>query len=289
LWLSPSGVGLGLRWEFLPELAASAQRLPVDFLELAPENYLRRGGYYPALLERVGERYALTSHGLSLSIGSSEPPDAAYLTGIKQLLARWRCPWHSDHLSFSNAQGNMLHELLPLELSAANARRVAERVVSVQDALGVRFALENISFYARLGRADLDEAEFISDVLERSGASLVLDLNNAFVNACNHGGDARAFVAALPHQRVVEIHVAGHEQRPRKNGGHWLVDTHGARVSDEVLELLAWTLARTGPVPVLLERDHDVPALPALLEELAEVRAVYDAVCGTANGGRRAA
>jgi len=264
-------VGLGLRWEFLEEVA-SGPALELGFLEVSPENYMRRGGYYPAELERVRQRYPLVTHGLTLSIGGSEPLDRAYLDELRAEVERLGSPWHSDHLCFSSARGNALHELMPLQFSRENVVRVAERARQVRDHLGVPFALENITYYAHPGRRELSELEFLCEVLERSDAGLLLDVNNAYVNAQNHGGSAEDFIAGLPLERVVELHVAGHG----RSASGVLIDTHGSAVCDPVYDLLAFTLRRTGPVPVLLERDNDVPALDELLAEVRALSRVYE-------------
>ncbi len=267
----PNGVGLGLRWEFLEE-ALDGPALDLAFLEVSPENYMRRGGYYPAALERVRERYALSTHGLTLSLGAVDPPAAEYLAELRAEVARLGAPFHSDHLSFTSSGPQSLHELMPLGFTRENAERVAERLEHIRDALAVPIAFENVTYYAHLGPRELDETEFIVRILERSSAGLLLDVNNVFVNSRNHGFDPFAFIAALPLDRVVELHVAGHEREP----DGLLLDTHAAPVTGAVYELLEFTLARTGPVPVLLERDHRVPELPVLLEEVRNLRALYE-------------
>lgn len=266
-----AGVGLGLRWEFLEEVV-EGPALDVAFFEVSPENYMRRGGYYPAMLERLLERYSLVTHGLTLSVGSVDPPDPNYLSELEREVQRLHSPWHSDHLCFSSAKGRVLHDLLPLKFAAENVTRVRERVRLVEDALQVPFVLENISYYAHAGRSDMPESEFLTRILEGSGAGLLLDVNNVFVNAKNHGFDAYEFLKALPLDRVVEIHVAGHSQQ----SSGLIIDTHGETVADPVYELLAWTLERTGPLPVLLERDNSVPPLAELLAEVTRLSAVYD-------------
>lgn len=265
-----SGVGLGLRWEFL-EAVVDGPELEVDFFEVSPENTMRRGGYYPSALEKVRARYPIVTHGLTLSIGSIEPPDHGYLCELVQEVARLGSPWHSDHLCFASAKGRVLHDLLPLQFSEENVRRVAERVRPLEDRLGVPFALENISAYARLGRSEMSESEFLLRVLDRSGAGLLLDVNNVYVNAQNQKTDPYDFLGQMPFDRVVEIHVAGHT----REASGVIIDTHAAPVADPVFELLAWVLERTGPLPVLLERDHQIPPLAELLEEVRRLRAVY--------------
>ncbi len=270
------GVGLGLRWDFLEEVVEGPD-LPVDFFEVSPENYMRRGGYYPAQLERLVERYPLVTHGLTLSIGAVDEPDPEYLRELRAEIARTRSPFHSDHLCFSSAGARSLHELLPLAHSRQNVARVAERARRMSDVLGVPFALENITYYVHPGRPELSELDFLQGVLAQSECGLLLDVNNVYVNSRNHGFDPRAFIAALDLTRVTEIHVAGHTRR----ASGLLIDTHGESVADPVLELLAFTLARSGPRPVLLERDNDVPPLAELISELSKLRAVYDQSVGS--------
>lgn len=264
------GIGLGLRWEFL-ETVLERDRLEVDFFEVSPENYMRRGGYYPAMLERVAERYPILTHGLTMSLGATEPPDPEYLAELRCEVVRLKSPWHSDHLCFSTAGPRCLHELLPLKHSSENVERVVERVLSVQDTLGVPMAIENISYYAHPGRPEMPEPEFIGRILEKSRVGLLLDVNNVYVNAQNHGVDSQRFIEQLPLSSVVQIHVAGHTKVD-----DLIIDTHGAPVIDPVYELLAFTLERTGPVPVLLERDHHIPDLDELLAEIRKLRSIYE-------------
>lgn len=278
---SLGGVGLGLRWDFLEEVVEGPQ-LPVDFFEVSPENYMRRGGYYPAQLEQLRERYPLVTHGLTLSIGAEDAPDAEYLRELRAEVARTGSPLHSDHLCFSSLGPRSLHELLPLQHSQRNIARVAERARRMQDILGVPFALENITYYVHPGRAEMPELEFLSAVLEASGAGLLLDVNNVYVNALNHGTDPADFIRRLDLSRVVEIHVAGHTRKP----SGLVLDTHGAPVADPVLSLLELTLRLSGPKPVLLERDNDVPPLPELLAEVAALRAVYERAVEAHHAGR---
>lgn len=277
------GVGLGLRWDFLEEVLERPD-LPVAFFEVSPENYLRRGGYYPAALEQIGARYPIVTHGLTLSLGAIEEPSPDYLRELRTEIRRLRTPWHSDHLCFSSAGQRVLHELLPLKFCEENVIRVADRVRRLQDVLDVPLAIENITFYAHAGRAELPEAEFIQRVLDRSQAKLLLDVNNVYVNAQNHGFDPYHFLSAIALDRVIEIHVAGHT---RSESG-LILDTHATKVIPPVVDLLEWVLKRTGPVPVLLERDNDVPPLDELLEELDMLWAVYDRATVSMREGRRA-
>ncbi len=269
---APTGVGLGLRWDFLSEVIEHAQPLDVAFFEVSPENYMQRGGYYPAQLEKLQDRYPIISHGLTLSLGGTEAPPPEYLAELKTELERLKTPWHSDHICFSSAQARTFHDLLPLKFCKQNVERVADRARAAEDALGRPMALENISYYAHLGQPEMSEAEFIQRIIERSGAGLLLDVNNLYVNARNHGFDPIEYLQALPLDRVFQVHVAGHF----READGLLIDNHGSAVIQPVHELLAWVVERVGPLPVLLERDNDIPGLNALVSEVRELRATYE-------------
>ncbi len=273
---SRAGVGLGLRWSFLDDVVASVRAgatLPIDFFEVSPENYMRRGGFIPAALDVVLERYPIATHGLTLSIGDVDPFDPAYLTELRAFVDRVDPPFHSDHLCFGGTAGGVSHDLLPMPFIEEAVRHVGRRAREAQDRLGRPLVLENITYYVHPGAADLTEAEFLRAVLEEADLGLLLDVNNVYVNAQNFGFDARAFVLSLPLDRVRSIHVAGHEHKPEHAR---IIDTHGAPTIDPVLELLELVVARTGPIPVVLERDHAIPDLPVLLEELSRVRVAYE-------------
>jgi len=274
------GVGLGLRWEFIDELLALGARAPVDFLEISPENYVGRGGYYPAALARIAADHPVLTHGLTMSLGGTDPLDARYLAELRAFLRDVRAPWHSDHLCFSTAEGVVLHDLLPLRFTEASAARVADRIQRARDALGVPLAVENVTFYAAFD-GGMREPEWISLVCERADCGLMLDVNNAWVNAKNFGFDEGAWMRDAPLERTVQIHVAGHEAFEESDwvegaSGTILLDTHGADVCDPVLALLERVLPRTGPVPVVLERDQSIPPLADLFAEVARIRAIVD-------------
>ncbi|MEZ4301023.1 MAG: DUF692 domain-containing protein [Polyangiaceae bacterium] len=270
------GVGVGLRWDFLDDLVLRIRegRAPeVPFFEVTPENHMRRGGALIDALDTVASRYPMVSHGLAMSVGSLDPLDSAFVGQIARFLDRYELPFHSDHLCFSGICGRKVPDLLPLPLSRAAARHAARRVREVRDRLGRPFAIENISYYLTPGAPEMPETEFLTRVLEESDAGLLLDVNNVFVNSQNFGFDPWAFIEALPLDRVIEIHIAGHEHVPERG---ILIDTHGAGVIDPVHHLLRKTIARTGPVPVVLERDNHVPPLDDLLREAAVVREHYE-------------
>lgn len=271
-----SKVGIGLRWEFVDELL---ERRPpgIDLLEISPENYMGRGGYWPAALGRAAEAWPVLTHGLTMSLGGSDPLDARYLAELRAFVHEVKSPWHSDHLCFGSSRGRVLHDLLPIAFTKKQAAHVADRVKAAQDALGVPMAVENISFYMHPGRREMSEPEFIAEVCERADCGLMLDVNNAYVNATNFELDVDAWMRDAPLERTVQIHVAGHEWFDRGEEGRLILDTHGADVADPVLALLGRVLPRTGPVPVVLERDQAIGSLDELLAELARVRAVCSA------------
>jgi len=281
------GVGLGLRWEFIDELLAAEPE--IDFLEVSPENYIGRGGYFDEALERVAARYPIVTHGLTMSIGGTDPLRESYLRDIAAFCERVASPWHSDHLCFSTFDGVVLHDLLPIAFKKSEVLRIADRIKRARDAIRRPLAVENVSFYLHPGKREMTEAEFLSRVCEAADCGLMLDVNNAYVNATNFGFDVDAWMRAAPLDRVVQIHVAGHDwysddgafepTEPRSaeaREGALIVDTHGADVCSDVLALLERTLARTGPVPVLLERDQSIPTLDALLAEVATVKRIWE-------------
>lgn len=273
---APSGIGLGLRWQFLDEVLAGlddpASLAPFELFEVAPENYMRRGGYFPAMLARVAERFPVLSHGLTLSLGATDPLDGAYLAELRRFLDRLGIEHHSDHLCFCGAGGFLTHDLLPLPFTREAARHAASRVRAARALLGRPVAIENITYYEVPGEREMDEATFLAEVLEQADCGLLLDVNNVFVNAKNHGDSSPiAFLSRLPLERVASLHVAGHERDLGR-----IIDTHGAGIDDDVIPLVAWVIERTGPIPVVIERDHKIPPFEDLLAEGARVREAYD-------------
>jgi hypothetical protein len=266
---SLAGAGLGLRRGYLQELVdLPAGR--IDFLELAPENWIGVGGRLGRAFASLAERYPLALHGLSLDIGGSDPLDRELLAGVRRLMDRYPVALYSEHLSFCAHEGH-LYDLLPLPFTEAAVRHVAERVGIVQDIIGKPLVLENASYYAPAADGEgMDEADFIAEVAERSGCELLLDVNNVYVNSINHGYDARAFIERLPLARVRYLHLAGHYDE----ADDLKIDTHGMPVVEPVWDLLASVYARLGAVPTLLERDVNLPPLATLLDEVARVRAL---------------
>jgi uncharacterized protein (UPF0276 family) len=239
---------------------------------------MRRGGRFPAALDACAGRWPIVTHGLTMSLGGPDPLSPEYLRTLAAFAKNVGTPWHSDHLCFGIVDGVALHDLLPLPFTRRAADHVAERVLRAEDALGVPMAVENISYYAHppdrplesRGEPEMDEADFARAVVEKAGCSLLLDVNNVFVNSRNHGFDARKMLAKMPLDRVVQIHVAGHDE----SDPDLVVDTHAEPVKNEVYDLLAFALEKTGPVPVLLERDDNFPSWQELCGELAALDAI---------------
>jgi hypothetical protein len=262
------GVGLGLRRTMLPELAERGDRLDVDFLEVAPENWIGVGGAYGRRFRELTARYPFVSHGLSLSIGGPGPIDREFVGRVRRFLDEHGVLRYSEHLSYCSDDGH-LYDLMPIPFTEAAVRRVADRVGEVQDAMGRRIALENVSYYAAPG-AEMSEIEFLNAVLERADCDLMLDVNNVYVNAINHGYDAREFLAGVPAQRVAYMHVAGHYVEAED----LRVDTHGSDVCDPVWALLADAYRHCGVKPTVLERDFNIPPLDVLMREINMIRRV---------------
>lgn len=262
---SLQGAGLGLRRSFLEVLATlNAPGFP-DFFEVAPENWMGMGGRYARQLRQFTERHPFVCHGLSLSIGGPAPLDQQFLKDLRVFLDQHQVRIYSEHLSYCGDEGH-LYDLLPIPFTQDAVAYVAARVGQVQEALGRRIALENVSYYAAPG-AEMSELDFLLAVLEKADCDLLLDVNNIHVNSINHGYDANAFLDALPAQRIAYVHIAGHyEEAPDLR-----VDTHGADVIPEVWALLDRAYARCGVLPTLLERDFNIPPLPELLAEMKQI------------------
>ncbi len=269
-----AGVGLGLRYPLVDELLErhAAGAVPaIRWLEVHPENYMRRGGRWPDNLRKCRERWPIATHGLAMSLGGVDPLDANYLRTLDRFLRELETPWHSDHLCFSTAHGAASHDLLPMPWNEETAAHFAARIRKAQDQLPCELAVENISYYLKPRGSTLDDGEFVDAVVSQSGCKLMLDVNNVYVNARNHGHDPRVVLAKMPLDRVVQIHVAGHYYEEPD----FIIDTHAEPLCDDVYELLAWTLERTGRVPVLLERDDDFPALDELYAEVERLDRIW--------------
>ncbi|MEZ4332199.1 MAG: DUF692 domain-containing protein [Myxococcota bacterium] len=259
------GAGLGLRRAFLGEVADRVPD-PVDFFEVAPENWIGVGGRAGRRLRALTERAPFVCHGLSLSLGGPAPLDETLLADTRRFLDLHGIRCYSEHLAWSADDGH-LYDLLPIPFTDEAVRHVAARIAHAQERLGRRIAIENASYYAAPSRA-LSELEFLLAVLDEADCALLLDVNNVYVNSINHGYDALAFLGALPPERIAYLHVAGHF----READDLLVDTHGADVVDPVWSLLEATYQRFGPRPTLLERDFHIPPLASLLTEVEGVR-----------------
>jgi len=259
------GAGLGLRRALLDELI-EAPAGAFDFLECAPDNWIGVGGALGEKLATLSARHPLSCHGLSLSLGGPDPLDMEFLNRTREFLERHGVALYSEHLSYCSADGQ-LYDLLPIPFTDEAVHHVAGRIRQVQDALGRRIAVENVSYYAAPYQA-LDEIDFVNAVLAEADCDLLLDVNNVFVNAINHGYDARAFIEAMPASRIASIHAAGHYDE----ADDLKIDTHGAAVKDDVWALLAHAYATHGLRPTLLERDFNFPPLATLLAEVDRIR-----------------
>ncbi len=261
------GIGLGLRRDLSDDTFESSDR--IDFVEIAPENYMGIGGRARDLLDQACERFPLISHGLNLSIGSTDELNLDYLKELKALLDSANAPWWSDHLCFSSVGGVYMHDLLPMPFSKEAVKHVADRIKRVQDYVARPFLLENISFYMHAPGCELTEAQFFSEVAEAADCGFLLDVNNVYVNAINHKYDPYKFIDEIPLDRTVQIHVAGH-----KKVRDFIIDTHGSPVIEPVFELLSYVLARTEVKAVMLERDQNFPEFAELLSEVEQLRTV---------------
>lgn len=261
------GAGLGLRREMLPELT---EGLPaeVDFWEVAPENWIPLGGQFQRQFEQCVAQAPFTTHGLSLSIGSSDPLDHTHLQQIKRFLSTHDISLYSEHLSFCSSQGHM-YDLMPIPFTEEAVAHVSERIRIVQDVLERKLVLENVSYYLAPGQ-QMPELDFVLSVLEQSGCNMLLDVNNLYVNSINHHYDPVAFLRSLPSDRIVYGHIAGHFDE----AADLKVDTHGAAVIDPVWTLLEEAYLCHGVFPTLLERDFNIPAMDELLKEVRKIKTI---------------
>ncbi|MBS0394721.1 MAG: DUF692 domain-containing protein [Proteobacteria bacterium] len=264
---APLGFGLGLRPAHYAAILDSDPA--VDWFEVITENYLVGGGRPLDFLDRIRARYPVVMHGVSLSIGSTAPLDLDYLAGVRALAARCEPAWVSDHLCWTGVHGLNLHDLLPLPYTAEALDHVAPRIERVQEFLGRPLVVENVSSYVAYADSAMSEWEFLSALVARTGCRLLLDVNNVYVSARNHGFEPRDFLDGVPAGAVQQFHLAGHLDL-----GTHVIDTHDAPVREEVWDLYAHALRRFGPVSTLLERDDHIPPLGELVAELDRARAI---------------
>jgi len=264
------GFGLGLRTAHYEEILAG--RCDVDWFELLSENYLVAGGKPLHYLDRIRADYPVVMHGVSLSIGSTDPLDFDYLAALKALAERVSPQWISDHLCWTGVGGKNTHDLLPMPYTEAAVRHVASRVEAVQEFLGRRILLENVSSYVSYRESELAEWEFLAEIARRGDCLLLLDVNNIYVSAFNHGFDPEQYLAGVPAERVQQIHLAGHN-----HCGDHIIDTHDADVIDPVWDLYAKAIQRLGRVSTMIERDDRIPPLADLVTELDRARRIAQA------------
>jgi uncharacterized protein (UPF0276 family) len=262
----PARAGIGLRSQHHEAILETAS--PPAWLEVHTENYFHAGGPAVRTLERVRSRYPLSLHGVGLGLGSADPIDRGHLERVRDAVRRYEPGLVSEHACWGHVGGEHFNDLLPLPYTEEAVEHLAARVREVQDFLGRQILVENLSAYVSFASSQLSEGEFLAAVVERSGCGLLLDVNNAYVNASNLGLDLDAFFAALPRRAVQEIHLAGHSRR-WAGARELLIDDHGSAVCDDVWALYDDALRRFGPVPTLIEWDNEVPPLETLLAEAA--------------------
>jgi len=265
------GYGVGLRTKHYSTILDTAPA--VDWFEVISENFMVPGGRPLFILEQIRARYPIVLHGVSLSIGSTDPLNLDYLRRLKELARRFQPAWISDHLCWSGVGGHTLHDLLPLPYTEEAIAHVVERVQRVQEVLGRRILLENVSTYLEFQHSTMPEWEFLTQVAERADCDILLDVNNIFVSAFNHGFNAADYLRAVPVARVRQFHLAGHTDR-----GTFLHDTHDHPVIDPVWDLYAQAVRQFGRVSTLIERDDHIPEFPVLHAEALRAKAIAAAI-----------
>ena len=262
--------GLGLRRSFLTEIVDTPAK-NVSFYEVAPENWITIGGKLGKQFRTMTERFDFVCHGLSLSIGSTDPLDEKFVHDVKNFIREHQIKFYSEHLSYCSHQGD-LYDLMPIPFTSDAVTHVAQRIRRVQDILEQKIAIENVSYYAAPGQ-EMDEIDFFNAVVAEADCDILIDINNIYVNSINHGYDAEEFLRAIPAHRIAYAHIAGHYVE----ADDFLVDTHGADVIDPVWKLLAKAYELYGVFPTLLERDFNIPALAVLVKEVDTISSIQNA------------
>ncbi|EKD70862.1 MAG: hypothetical protein ACD_46C00360G0004 [uncultured bacterium] len=265
------GFGLGLRTEHYDVILK--EKPFIDWFEIITENYLVPGGKPIYYLDKIREHYPVVMHGVSMSVGSCDPLDWEYLQQVKLLAERIEPKWISDHLCWTGVYGKNIHDLLPLPYTEETIDHVVKRIQQVQDFLGQRILIENVSSYVNYQQSVMAEWDFLKEISERADCFILLDINNIYVSSVNHEFDSLDYIAGIPGERVYQIHLAGHS-----NKGHYIIDTHDHAIIDPVWELYAATLRRFSRISTMIERDDNIPSLSTLLTELNYARQLADAV-----------
>jgi uncharacterized protein (UPF0276 family) len=265
------GFGLGLRPDYYEEILE--QKPPLDWFELITENYMIPGGKPLYYLDQIRAHYPVVLHGVSLSLGSSDPLDRDYLQQLKRLIERVEPVWVSDHLCWTGVKGINTHDLLPLPYTPETVAHVVSRIQQVQEFLSRPLLIENVSSYLTYKHSELSEWEFIHEIVTRAGCFILLDVNNVYVSSINHEFDPLCYIRSLPKERVAQIHLAGHSDH-----GDYLIDTHDAPVIEPVWNLYAATIAHLGTVSTMIERDDNMPVLSELMAEVNHARSIAQRV-----------
>ena len=263
------GYGLGLRKEHYETVLN--ERPDVDWFEIVSENYMVDGGKPLDYLTRIREHYPMVMHGVSMSIGSTEPLNFDYLKQLKELIKRVEPEWVSDHLCWTGVNGLNLHDLMPMPYTEEAIQHIADRVSQVQDYLGQQILLENVSSYVSYSDSIMSEWEFFSEVTKRADCNMLLDINNIYVSAYNHNFDPYTYLTAMPSERVHQFHLAGHTHE-----NNLIIDTHDHPIADPVFDLYAAAVEHFGRVSTMVERDDNIPPLAELLTELEQVKSIAE-------------
>jgi len=266
------GYGLGLRTDHYEEILNSNP--PIDWFEIISENYMVEGGRQLFHLDQIKERYPLVMHGVSMSIGSSDPLNMEYLKDLKRLAKRVKPKWISDHLCWTTHGGHNTHDLMPMPYNDQSLAHVVERVKRVQDFLDQRILLENASSYVTYKTSDIPEWEFLKEIAEAADCLILLDVNNIYVSGFNHDFDPKVYIDHIPPERVCQVHLAGHE-----NNGDYIIDTHDHPVINEVWELYEYAVSKIGRITTMIERDDHIPPLTELIAEVERARALGETAC----------
>jgi uncharacterized protein (UPF0276 family) len=265
------GFGLGLRTEHYETILST--KPAVDWFEVITENYLVPGGKPHYYLEKIRENYPIVMHGVSMSIGSSDPLDWKYLNDVKSLANKIESKWISDHLCWTGIQGKNAHDLLPLPYTEETIQHVVDRIIQIQDFFQQRILIENVSSYVSYKHSIMSEWDFLKEISHRADCLILLDINNIYVSSVNHEFQPEMYLSALPKNRIQQIHLAGHS-----NMGDYIIDTHDHEIIDPVWDLYAVALEKYGPVSTMIERDDNIPCLSTLMNELNHAKKIAESV-----------